>query len=112
MNQLCASKMSAHVDQSSINLDELVHLTSGFSGAEIVSCCSEAALLVVSEGFEHSFVDNNQTSNANQVINQGGGSGLRDVTQKDLLSVIQKIVPQITTQMIEFYESYKEKTRL
>ena len=108
--------MSAHVDQSSINMDELVHLTSGFSGAEIVSCCSEAALLVVSEGFEHSYVGNNQTSNVNQVINQGGGrgggSGLRDVTQKDLLAVIQKIVPQITTQMIEFYESYKEKTRL
>lgn len=62
------------------DFDELVRLTSGFSGAEIVGACSEAAMLAIEAQsqsllFEH------------------------------LLTAVASVKPQITPTMLQFYKS-------
>jgi len=62
------------------DIDELVRRTSGFSGAEIVGVCSEAAMLAIEAQsqfllFEH------------------------------LLSAVASVKPQITPTMLQFYKA-------
>lgn len=73
-------------DEHMIWIDELVELTEGFSGAEVVALCSEAALLAVEEEAEL-------------------------LTRKHLVSAASKIKPQITAEMLQFYDKFRQSHR-
>ena len=62
----------------------LVALTAGFSGAEIVAACSEAAMLAIEA----------QSTN---------------LTYKHLTAAIKAVVPQITPSMLQFYKTCAAK---
>lgn len=64
---------------SNINISELIQITEGFSGAEVVSCCSEAAMLAIEEG-------------------------KNEITQECIVKSIKSIKPQINRKMLDFYE--------
>ena len=67
---------------SDINLSFLTELSDGFSGAEVVAVCTEAAMLAMDEG--------------------------RDDISQDLLEKVAKsITPQITANMLQFYAQLK-----
>ena len=66
------------------NLSELVTLTAGFSGAEIVASCSEAAMLAIEE--QANFL-----------------------SYQHMLSAIGEVKPQITETMLQFYASCASK---
>lgn len=59
---------------------ELVRLTSGFSGAEIVGACSEAAMLAIEAQSQY-------------------------LTCQHLLTAIASVKPQITPTMLQFYKT-------
>jgi AAA family ATPase len=63
-----------------------VQISCGYSGAEIVSVCNDAALLALDSNAEH-------------------------VSEKMLLQACQKITPQITKEMLHFYEGFRSKYR-
>ena len=66
-----------------ISLARLVELTNGYSGAEMVALTTEGAMLAVDKG--------------------------RDVlSMEDLLEARNGIVPQITQEMLSFYERFKD----
>lgn len=67
-----------------VDPDALASATAGFSGAEIVSLFSEGAMLAVHRGQE-------------------------SLTQVDLLAAAKSITPQITSHMMDFYQSIAEK---
>ena len=107
--------MSAQVDQSSIDMTELVLLTNGFSGAEIVSCCSEAAMMVVSDEMLRIEAEKEMGclgEKSGDMEHVSPPLSFRLIHQQDIITVIKKIIPQITADMIQFYETYKEKTRI
>lgn len=62
-----------------INIQELITLSHGYSGAEVVSSCTEAAILAIEEN-----------------------SSLLE--QRHLISVMRNLKPQITPAMLEYYE--------
>ena len=64
---------------------EIVKTTEGYSGAELVSLCEEAAILAIEDGRE-------------------------TLAKEHLLSAQANITPQITPQMKAFYETYAAKT--
>lgn len=66
--------------QGEFDYAELVTLTAGFSGAEIVGACSEAAMLAIEEdcAFLH---------------------------PRHLLTAVRSVKPQITETMLQFYKS-------
>lgn len=68
----------------SVSIDELVDLSDGFSGAEVVAICSEAAYLAM---------DSNDMY----------------IRQKYLIEVIHSMKPQISPEMIKFYDDIKSK---
>ena len=59
--------------------------TEGFSGAEIVAVCREAAIKAMEEDLNVEFV-----------------------SQRHLLSAIEQITPQITPEMIHFYDHFRK----
>jgi AAA family ATPase len=67
-----------------VDIDELVILSEGFSGAEIVSFCNDAVL---------NAVENN----------------LKYVTGDSLKSSLGRIKPQITVDVLQFYNSFRSK---
>jgi SpoVK/Ycf46/Vps4 family AAA+-type ATPase len=67
--------------------DEYVLKSEGFSGAEVVACCQDAVLLAIEQAREY-------------------------VSNSDMLSAIAKIKPQITKEMLQFYESFHQKHSL
>lgn len=69
---------------SLISFETLVNLTEGFSGAECVALCAEAAMLAIEEGQLY-------------------------LSEEHLLLAIRDIKPQITPEMINFYETFKAK---
>ncbi len=69
---------------SDINVDELVLRTQGFSGAEVVSICTEAACLAMDS-------DKDQ------------------LAQSHLLAAIDAVKPQITPAMLDFYKQFLTK---
>ena len=67
--------------ESDLNYDILVAKTKGFSGAEVVAVCNDAALLAIDE---------------DKLI----------VTHEHVIRAIDKIKPQITLEMFQFYETF------
>ena len=66
-----------------MDLGQLVRLTEGFSGAEIVAACSEAAMLAIEEG-RHA------------------------LSYQHLVDAIRAVQPQITAEMLHFYRNIAE----
>lgn len=66
--------------EGEFDFSELVQLTSGFSGAEIVGACAEAAMLAI----------------------EAEAQSLRC---EHLLQAIRSVKPQITPTMLQFYKS-------
>ena len=64
--------------------DILVNLTAGFSGAEIVGACAEAAMLAIEAKEEH-------------------------LRFEHISSAVKCVKPQITQEMLEFYRSCTDK---
>lgn len=74
------------MDEHMIWIDELVEISEGYSGAEVVALCSEAALLAVEEEAEM-------------------------LSRKHLIEAAAKIKPQITAEMLLFYDTFRQKHR-
>jgi AAA family ATPase len=70
----------------SIDFQQLVNATRGFSGAEVVAVCNEAALHAIDRDAEV-------------------------LTQEDILMAASKIKPQITIEMLRFYSNFANKNR-
>lgn len=75
-----------HADD--INLDQLVTLTLGFSGAEVASVCREAGLAALMENLD-----------------------AREVKHQHFVSAIGSIVPAITDSMIQFYTNFANRKK-
>jgi transitional endoplasmic reticulum ATPase len=67
-----------------IDVPVLVTLSDGFSGAEVVSACTEAAILAISERVDQ-------------------------VEQRHVSSVMRETKPQITRGMLEYYSRVTEQ---
>jgi SpoVK/Ycf46/Vps4 family AAA+-type ATPase len=65
-------------DEDPVDLQELVTLSQGFSGAEVVSSCTEAAILAI-------------------------GQQCDSVQQRHLRSVMKDTKPQISEAMLDYY---------
>jgi len=76
------------VDWDSVSLKHLVDSTSGFSGAEVVAVCHEAAMESLSEGIQ-----------AEKILIHHFHSALNNVK------------PQVTPEMVKFYEKYEQNAR-
>ena len=79
--QLELSKMPL---QDEIDLPALVQRTAGFSGAEIVGVCSEAAMLAIEAGEQY-------------------------LRPEHLFAATAAVKPQITEEMLQFYQSCAAK---
>ena len=75
------------VDDDSVEMDDLVSRTEGFSGAEVVAVCHEAAMASLSEGI-----------------------AAERICQRHFLSALDVVKPQVNRELIDFYENYY-KTR-
>ncbi|KAJ3393634.1 spermatogenesis associated protein 5 [Entophlyctis sp. JEL0112] len=80
------SKMSCATD---VDCPALAELTDGYSGAEVVSVCQEAAMFAMEE---------NPDAEA--------------VSQKHFIEAISRVTPRITADMIEFYNHFRHKSGL
>eukprot|EP01033_Poteriospumella_lacustris_P005514 gene5514-3930_t len=74
------------MDEDMIWLDEIVEISEGYSGAEVVALCSEAALLAV---------ENEETM----------------LSRRHLIQAASKMKPQITAEMLQFYDNFRSKHR-
>ncbi len=74
------------MDEDMIWLDEIVEISEGYSGAEVVALCSEAALLAV---------ENEETM----------------LSRRHLIQAASKMKPQITSEMLQFYDNFRSKHR-
>lgn len=72
------------VQQGGVDLGRLTQATVGFSGAEIVAVCSEAAMLAIEEGADC-------------------------LSEAHLAAAASEIKPQITRAMLDFYEQFAAK---
>ncbi len=72
------------VQEGGLDVARLTQLTCGFSGAEIVAVCSEAAMMAIEEGADC-------------------------VSARHLEAAAAEVKPQITRSMLEFYENFAEK---
>ncbi|XP_049848619.1 ATPase family protein 2 homolog [Schistocerca gregaria] len=75
-------KKIPHDDQQ-LNVDRLVQLSRGLSGAEITSACREACLLAMQDDIE-----------------------VKKVQEKYFITALQHIQPGITKKMLSYYESF------
>ncbi len=73
--------------QDDLDLSTIIPLTEGFSGAEMVSICSEAAMLAIDKECDR-------------------------ISQEHLLQAVYGIKPQITKDMLEFYEQFQSTHRI
>ena len=71
-------------DEGGIDMQELLNKTAGFSGAEVVSVCNEAAIHAIDEGAEC-------------------------VAQCHLVTALQEVKPQITQSMLIFYKNIAQR---
>lgn len=79
-SELCKLPTAQNLSPSEVIISELVQLTDGFSGAEVVSVFSEAAMLAVDRDEQ-------------------------DLRKEHLITAIKNTVPQITPDMLDFYAS-------
>lgn len=68
---------------------ELAKLTKGFSGAEVVSVCQQAALLALEESFDAEMV-----------------------LRKHFLLAIKNTTKRITKEMLDFYREFESRSGL
>ncbi|KAJ3210979.1 spermatogenesis associated protein 5 [Entophlyctis luteolus] len=80
------SKMSCATD---VDCPALAELTDGYSGAEVVSVCQEAAMFAMEEKPD-----------------------AEAVFQKHFIEAISRVTPRITADMIEFYNHFRHKSGL
>lgn len=71
-----------------LNIEQLVSLTIGFSGAEVTSVCREAGLAALLENIEAT-----------------------EVKQQHFVTAISSIVPNITESMIQFYVNFANRKK-
>jgi SpoVK/Ycf46/Vps4 family AAA+-type ATPase len=71
--------------------DGLVDSTASFSGAEVVACCTDAAMLAVTRSL-NARSDNSRNDVESRIL------------LSDLQSAITAIIPQITPEMLQFYD--------
>jgi ATP-dependent 26S proteasome regulatory subunit len=83
--QIIALSIKSSPIADDIDIDTLLDRSEGFSGAEVASICSEAAMIAI----------------------EAGDTMIR---QQYLLEVLSSIKPQITPEMIAFYEDIKAKS--
>ena len=69
--------------EADVSLDELVDSSAGFSGAEVVAVCTEAAMLAIDERREF-------------------------LSHRHLMTALAKIQPQITADMLAFYHTFQQ----
>lgn len=69
--------------EADIDMDELVRLSDGFSGAEVVAICNDASYIALEQGAEA-------------------------ICRGHLLEAISDMKPQITREMLAFYEDLKK----
>ncbi|KAI9335756.1 P-loop containing nucleoside triphosphate hydrolase protein [Obelidium mucronatum] len=72
-----------------VDCDNLARLTDGYSGAEVVSVCQEAAMCAMEEDMNISAVSN-----------------------RHFLAAIAEVTPRITKEMIAFYDTFRQKSGL
>ena len=70
-----------------VNIDELVHLTNKYSGAEITALCNEAALLAL---------DDESTA----------------ISQKNFMDALQFVLPRISQETIDYFDNFHSLTEL
>ena len=80
------SKMSC---EPNLSFDWLIGMSDGFSGAEIVNVCEEAAMICLQENIQNEFIQ-----------------------QKHLEKAAKSLKPQITKEMNEFYETFSKNNFL
>ena len=85
------------IDISSLASDAC---SAGFSGAEMVAICRDAALLALEEVY-----DGNLTQAAND---ECAVDAMPTIEMRHLLLAMQQMQRQITPEMVEFYKSYRE----
>jgi transitional endoplasmic reticulum ATPase len=83
---------------SELAKDDISH---GFSGAEIIGICREAALFAIEE------VDELQSGDQDSNVGR-----LPQIGMRHLLKAIQGMQRQITEEMLQFYASYNESKAL
>ncbi len=66
-----------------LNIDQFVSESAGFSGAEVVAACNEAAMIAIEEKCE-------------------------EVTSNHILSAIRGTIPQITPEVLKYYEKFND----
>lgn len=71
-----------------LDLEHLVNMTNGFSGAEVTSVCREAGLAALMESID-----------------------AQEVQQRHFVSAIGSIVPNITESMIQFYVNFANRKK-
>jgi ATP-dependent 26S proteasome regulatory subunit len=82
--QIISNELKKMPTSNGIDISELVNKSNGFSGAEVVACVSEAALIAIDD--EDDFI-----------------------THQHLLKAINGIKPQITQSMLLFYDQLKKQ---
>lgn len=70
-----------------LDIEQLISLSQGFSGAEIVSVCHDAAMLSIEQNINY-------------------------IKQENLLQVIQTVEKQITIEMLQFYENFASECKI
>jgi AAA family ATPase len=109
-SQLMRGKMSSRV-RISEPLDELVALTEGFSGAEMVACCTEAAISVVNRVMERGIgCDGDGGDDGDAATGCADSNGF--LVMDDMLQSVRAIKPQITQEMLQYYEGFAEENAI
>ncbi|KAJ3026881.1 UNVERIFIED_CONTAM: spermatogenesis associated protein 5 [Siphonaria sp. JEL0065] len=81
-----SEKMACSPD---VDCEEFARLTDGYSGAEVVSVCQEAAMYAMEEDVDIEFV-----------------------SRRHFLQAIESVTPRITKEMIEFYDRFRLQSGL
>jgi AAA family ATPase len=80
-------------------LNTIVHKTQGFSGAEIVNICNEAALLAIREEIER------QERGANE------GEQMLVLKRKHVRKALDVARPRIAPETVRFYDEFERKMK-
>ncbi|KAJ3067703.1 spermatogenesis associated protein 5 [Podochytrium sp. JEL0797] len=80
------AKMAISTD---VDCAEIARLTDGYSGAEVVSVCQEAAMAAMEENAEIEYV-----------------------SRRHFVQAVEGVTPRITKEMIAFYDGFREKSGL
>ncbi|RWS03015.1 spermatogenesis-associated protein 5-like protein [Dinothrombium tinctorium] len=79
-------QMPVEFESNNLNIDEIVKRTEGFSGAEVIALCEEAALAALEEDIDSKIV-----------------------CFRHFIKVLQSMVARTSSDMIEYYENYNCK---